>query len=67
MTSGGTVCWLHEEGHEHVSAQPVGVRTSRGEVIPADMPCARWEVDAGALDVDQVVDAAEVTVGWVRS
>jgi hypothetical protein len=65
--AGGTVCWLHQNGDEHVAAQPVGVRTSRGDVIPADMLCARWAVDADELDPDQVVDASEVTVGWVRS
>jgi hypothetical protein len=64
---GGSTCWLHQEAHVHVAATPVGVARDRGDVIPADLRCANREVRDGALDADQVVDATEVTVGWVRS
>jgi hypothetical protein len=63
----GRMCWLHDEGQEHVSAVPVGVARTRGDVIPADRFCARMAVGRDELDPDQVVDAAEVNVGWVRS
>lgn len=59
---GGSVCWMHDEGQEHVAVHPVGVVRTRGDVIPADYACAQWQVDQ-----DQIVDATEVTVGWVRS
>jgi hypothetical protein len=63
----GRTCWLHDEGSEHVAVHPVGVARSRGDVIPADRYCARMAVGRDELDPDQVVDAAEVNAGWVRS
>lgn len=63
----GSVCWLHDDDNVHVAATPVGVVRDRGDVIPADLRCANREVRDGSLDADQVVDALQVTIGWVRS
>lgn len=60
--TGGQVCWMHDEGQEHVSVRPVGVRRNRGDVIPADLVCAKARVED-----DQILPADQVDVGWVRS
>lgn len=62
--SAGRLCQLvHDDNRDHVVCVPVGVITTRGDVLYADRNCA-YEQN---LDDDQLTDPSNADTGWIRS